>query len=99
MREANPHFIEDLVAEEIRRLISEANAKGLTPSVNDVIKKVMFVYPGCGLSRRQVAERDHAGGVSGRCADRDRADAAAGGLDPRHPAAHAQANPGLTLAN
>ena len=50
-------FIEGLVEEEIRRLVAEAIAKHGMVSTAECAERIRHVYPTCGLSDRNLANR------------------------------------------
>ena len=72
MRAAQTPFIEGLVAEEIRRFVAEAIAKGDMISTSECVAKINAVYPNCGISKRSDRGRGHDGRSSGWRRGRDR---------------------------
>ena len=53
---AHSTFIEDLITDEIRRLVAEAIQDGGALSVAECVEAVTKVYPKTGLSRRYIAD-------------------------------------------
>ena len=53
---AHSIFIEDLITDEIRRLVAEAIQEGGTLSVAECVEAVTKVYPKTGLSKRYIAD-------------------------------------------
>ena len=52
----NIAFVDDLIAEEIRRMVAEAVSRGGMISTADCVKRVLIAYPKLGLSRGQIAD-------------------------------------------
>ena len=49
-------FIDGLVSEEIRRIITESVFNGGTLSTAECVARVMAVYPKCGFAERDIAD-------------------------------------------
>ena len=56
MTDAESPFIEDLVAEEIRRAVANGVANGGILSIADCVAEIVSIYPNCGFSKRQIAD-------------------------------------------
>ena len=56
MGTAKPRFVEDLIAEEIRRMIADAVEDGGIISTAECVKQILTAHPQPGLSRRQIAD-------------------------------------------
>ena len=56
MRAAKPPSVEDLVSDEIRRLVAEAVANGGILSIGDGVVQIMSAHPDCRLTKRQVGD-------------------------------------------
>jgi len=56
MRTAKSQSVEDLVSDEIRRVVAEAVTNGSILSIGDGVAQIMSAHPQCGLSKRQIGD-------------------------------------------
>ena len=52
-----PDLIQTLVSEEIRRIVADGIAYGSLVSTSAATSQILRVYPTCGLTKRQIADR------------------------------------------
>jgi hypothetical protein len=50
-------FVQALLSQEIRRIVSRAAKSGAILSTSDAAREVRKVYPGCGLSEREIGDQ------------------------------------------